>query len=292
MNQKQLLLLGKEKLNQNKIEDAYFKAKKLLSYILKQSNEQLINQQLEEVSIEKQKQYQVKLEELIQGKPLQYITNEQEFMGLTFYVDENVLIPQPDTEILVEKVIETMQKQLKTTSKTIEALDLCTGSGAIAISIAKYVQNVKVTASDISKKALEITKKNAKANLVQEKIQCICSNMFEQMPKEQFDYMVSNPPYIKTNVITNLPQEVKHEPHIALDGGKDGLTFYKIILQNGSNYLKANGYLFLEIGYDQGKQIINIWENSKSNFELITTSPIKDLGGNDRVLIFQKVGEQ
>ena len=144
MNQKQLLLLGEEKLKQNKIEDAYFKAKKLLNHILKQQNEQFITHNLEEVSIEKQKEYQEKLEQVINGKPLQYITNKQEFMGINFYVDENVLIPQPDTEILVEKVIETMQKQLETVSKTSDVLDLCTGSGAIAISIAKYVQNVKV----------------------------------------------------------------------------------------------------------------------------------------------------
>lgn len=291
MNQKQLLLLGEEKLKQNKIEDAYFKAKKLLNHILKQQNEQFITRNLEEVSIEKQKEYQEKLEQVINGKPLQYITNKEEFMGINFYVDENVLIPQPDTEILVEKVIETIQEQLQTTSKTSDVLDLCTGSGAIAISIAKYVKNVKVTASDISKKALDVTKKNAKANLANEKIECICSNMFEQIPKKQFNYIVSNPPYIQTNMITNLPEEVKKEPYIALDGGKDGLTFYRIILQNASDYLKTNGYLFLEIGYDQGNQIINIWKNSKSNLELITTSPIKDLGGNDRVLIFKKVGE-
>ena len=314
MNQKELLKLGEQKLKQHKIEDAYYKAKIVLKYILCQTLEQFIANSLEEVSKENKNEYEKKLEEIIEGKPVQYITHHQEFMGLNFYVDENVLIPQPDTEVLVETAIKMIKKNSNTTkdllnfetmlvnkkkqenekenekeNATVKVLDLCTGSGCIGISIANYATNTQVTLSDISVQALEIAKKNIEQNRVEQKVQLIHSNLFEKIEKESFDYIVSNPPYIETNLIASLPKEVQNEPHMALDGGNDGLEFYKAILNQAYKYLKQDGYLLLEIGYLQSEKIIKLWKTRDNQLELITKEAIKDLGGNDRILIFQKM---
>lgn len=298
MNQSQLLKLGKEKLKQKEIEEAENKAKRLLEFVLQQSREEMIRNSLEEVSEEKQKEYEEKLQEIIQGKPLQYMTHLQEFMGLDFYVDETVLIPQPDTEILVEQAIEKIQSIEDT---KIQILDLCTGSGAIAVSIAKQLQGMvqskkrqssekeyQIIATDISEEALEVAQKNAIQNQV--KIQFIQSDMFHNIKGMEFDMIVSNPPYIEAKVIESLSQEVRKEPRIALDGGEDGLKFYREILEKAKKYLKTEGYVLVEIGYDQGEKMRMLWQELKENcqLELITKEPIKDLGNNDRIMIFQK----
>lgn len=293
MNQKQLLRLGKEKLKQENIEEAENKAKRLLEFVLQQSREEMIRSSLEEVSKEQEMEYQEKVDEMVEGRPLQYITHSQEFMGIDFYVDENVLIPQPDTEILVEQALAKIQN---IEQRKIQILDLCTGSGAIAISIAKQLQRTsqyvaeeyQIVATDISDKELKVAQKNAMQNQVQ--IQFLQSDLFSNLKEMEFDVIVSNPPYIETKVIDTLSKEVKQEPRIALDGGEDGLVFYKAILENAKQYLKKGGYVLIEIGYDQGKKIIELWKELKENcqLELITKEPIKDLGNNDRVMIFQK----
>lgn len=295
MNQSQLLKLGKEKLKQENIEEAESKAKRLLEFVLQQSREETIRNSLEEVSEMQHKAYEEKLQEIIQGKPLQYITHLQEFMGLSFYVDENVLIPQPDTEILVGQALERIQS---IQDRRVQILDLCTGSGAIAISIAKKMQGnaeeYQVIATDISDKALEVAQRNARQNQIQKQIQFLQSDMFSNLKEREFDVIVSNPPYIETKVIQTLSKEVRKEPRIALDGGEDGLKFYRLILENARQYLKKEGYVLLEIGYDQGEKIIKLWKELKENcqLELITKEPIKDFGNNDRVMIFQKVAKE
>lgn len=294
MNQNQLLKLGKERLKQENIEEAESKAKRLLEFVLHQSREEMIRNSLEEVSTLQEKEFQEKLDAIVQGKPLQYITHSQEFMGIDFYVDENVLIPQPDTEILVEQALEKIQNVEK---QKIQILDLCTGSGAIAISIAKQLQTIaqimqvkeyQILATDISDKALEVAKKNVTRNQVE--VQFLQSDMFSNLEDMEFDIIVSNPPYIETNVIETLSKEVKQEPRIALDGGEDGLKFYREILEKSKQYLKKDGYVLVEIGYDQGEKILKLWQKLKEDcqLELMTKEPIKDLGSNDRVMIFQK----
>lgn len=295
MNQSQLLKLGKEKLKQENIEEAESKAKRLLEFVLQQSREETIRNSLEEISVMQYKSYEEKLQEVIQGKPLQYITHSQEFMGLSFYVDENVLIPQPDTEILVGQALEKIQS---IQDRRVQMLDLCTGSGAIAISIAKKMQEIaeeyQVIATDISDKALEVAQRNARQNQVQKQIQFLQSDMFSNLKEREFDVIVSNPPYIETKVIQTLSKEVRKEPRIALDGGEDGLKFYREILENAKQYLKTGGYVLVEIGYDQGEKLVKLWQELKENcqLELITKEPIKDLGNNDRVMIFQKVAKE
>ena len=285
MNQKDLLISAENTLKKFNINDAHIKAKRLLEYVLNQNDSQLIINSLKEVSQNKKIEYEAKIQEIINGRPLQYITNSQEFMGLNFFVNENVLIPQPDTETLVETAIKKMKSDNNNKNKPIQILDLCTGSGCIAISIAKFIKNSKIVATDISEKTLQVAKKNAVLNNVESKIEFICSNLFQNIEKQQFDYILSNPPYIETSAINNLPEDVKKEPYIALTGGEDGLKFYKEILQNAYKYLLTNGYLIIEIGYSQAEKIINIYAQ---NLNLETKTSIKDLAGNDRVLIFKK----
>lgn len=280
MKQIELLKLGENILKQANIQDAHIKANILLQYVLKQTKQDLIINSEKIVEQSKVNEYNKCIQKLVEGLPVQYITNHQQFMALDFYVDENVLIPQPDTEILVEEAIKIVNQM-----QNAQVLDLCTGSGAIAVSISHYCKNAQITATDISQKALEVANKNAKSNNVN--IQFIQSDLFDKLTEKSFDIIVSNPPYIETETINTLDKEVQAEPHLALDGGKDGLQFYKKILEKAHKYLKSNGYLMLEIGYNQGSAVINL---EHANLKLITKKPIKDLAGNDRVVIFQKEG--
>lgn len=272
MNISELLVNGKHLLKD--IEDGNIKARILLEYILKLSREKIVSNPNIEVSDNNVESYLNKINDIKNGMPIQYITNKQEFMKLNFYVDKNVLIPQPDTEILVEKAIEICNNH----GNDIKILDLCTGSGAIGISIAKNIKNAKVYATDIKNTVIDIAKQNAKQNNV-DNIEFIVSDMFENIQEKDFDIIVSNPPYIETDVIKTLPTEVKNEPIIALDGGKDGLKFYKIILSEYKKYLKKDGYLLLEIGYNQAK---SVGELINLNYSII-----EDLAGNDRVIIIK-----
>ena len=246
---------------------------------------ELVINHMQEVPEVKINEFEIGLEKIKNNIPIQYITNHQEFMKLDFYVDENVLIPQPDTEILVEEVIKYVNENAEnfSNSSPIKILDLCTGSGAIAISLAKYIENVEITATDISNKAIQIAKLNAEKNLVHKKIKFIESDMFENIEKNQFDIIISNPPYIETNIIPTLDKEVQKEPFIALDGGDDGLRFYRLIIKNAKDYLAPTGKISLEIGYNQKEAIFNLIKNC-DNFN--NPVCIKDLGGNDRVIEF------
>lgn len=201
---------------------------------------------------------------------------------MNFLVNEDVLIPRPDTEILVEEVIEITKRLTRP-----KILDLCTGSGSIAISVAKYAPNAIMYATDISTNAIEIAKKNAKINNVENRIEFIESDLFEDIPKMKFDIIVTNPPYIKRDEISKLDLEVQNEPQIALDGGIDGLDFYRKISSKAYDYLKYNGYLCMEIGYDQKELVLDIlnYENRYSS-----TYCKKDLYGNDRIII-TRVGD-
>lgn len=278
MKIEELLRYGKEKLEKQKVEDTSIISRILMQYVLKIDRNKLIINKNDNVDINKENEYKEYIEKIIKGKPVQYITNNQEFMKLNFYVDENVLIPQPDTEILVEEVIKSIDIM-----ENIEILDMCTGSGCIGISLAKNIKNTKVTLVDINKEAIEIAKKNAIQNGVENKVTFIQSDMFENV-KGKFDIIVSNPPYIETDIIQTLDKQVQNEPHIALDGGKDGLDFYKILINEAHKYLKKDGKIFLEIGYDQKQEIESLAKQSK-HYKKIET--IKDLSQNDRVIILE-----
>ena len=278
MKVKELKKIGINKLEEYKVDDVIYKAEKLLQYVLNINKVDLIINDNRIVDSKSEKRYLESIEEMIQGKPLQYITHMQEFMKLNFYVDENVLIPQPDTEILVEKVINIIKMD-----KSVNVLDLCTGSGAIAVSIKKYMEDANVYASDVSKDALNIAKLNAKNNNAN--IYFIESNMFENIKDLKFDIIVSNPPYIETRELEKLPKDVQHEPTLALDGGEDGLKFYKIIRDEGYKFLNDNGKILIEIGYNQNKSVTRLFEED-SNYKNIEV--YKDLLKIDRVIKIEK----
>ena len=275
----ELIKKGMIELKNENIEEPKLKARLLMQYVLNQTRQYVIVNDMEQLEENKEKQYLKEIKMLKKGIPIEHITHQKEFMKLNFFVDKNVLIPRQDTEILVEEVIKIAQK---TNAKKI--LDLCTGSGAIAVSLAKYLPQSEITAIDISNDALKIAKKNAVSNNVENQITFISSDMFTNLNEEKFDIIVSNPPYIKTNVIDNLDIQVKNEPHIALDGGKDGLYFYKKIINESYQYLKYKGFLCLEIGFDQKIDVIEIIENT-NNFD--RTYSKKDLYDNDRIIITQ-----
>lgn len=202
--------------------------------------------------------------------PLQHITGRQEFMGLEFIVSPDVLVPRQDTETLAEYVLPLVKGK--------HVLDMCTGSGCLAISLIKLGNPALCKAADISKKALAVAIENARINNASAEF--IHSDMFCSV-SGSFDIIVSNPPYIKTEIIDTLMPEVKeHEPSIALDGGPDGLKFYRIISSEAKNYLKEGGIVAVETGYDQGKQVLDLFKRSGYKDVCIQ----KDLSGNDRVV--------
>lgn len=261
----------------NQVKDVdYFVLRRIMEYVLNISCKEYIIKQEQELTNEQVKIFLEFVNDARNGKPVQYITHSQEFFGENFYVDENVLIPQPDTEIAVEETLKIISNSNK---EKLDILDLCTGSGAIAISIKRaFNKKTNITASDISLKALEVAKKNANVILKDKNaINFIKSDMFENIDKK-FDIIVTNPPYIETETIKHLSKEVQKEPKIALDGGEDGLKFYKKIKEHVKNYLNKNGFLIMEIGYNQKENITKMFKNSKC---------IKDYCNNDRVIIWK-----
>ena len=221
----------------------------------------------------------------VKHMPLQYILNEAYFYNLKFYVDENVLIPRQDTEVLVSCVIKDNK------NGACNLLDLCTGSGVIGISIAKNININNLVFADINKNALDISKKNVENNNIDNtNVYYLETNMFSNIKKfkeenniENFDIITINPPYIETSVINELDKEVKdYEPIIALDGGVDGLDYYKIIFDNIKDFLGNNGKVYMEIGFNQGDKLRELFDKYEyKNFNLI-----KDLASNDRVITF------
>ncbi len=277
MQIKEAMRKGMIKLKTNDVKEPSLKARLLMQYILNRPREYILVHDDKQLTLRQNVDYFKLIKKLIEGVPLQHITHQQEFMKLMFYVDENVLIPRPDTEVLVEEVIKL--------AKSINAkkiLDLCTGSGAIAVSLAKYIEGSQITATDISRKALSIAKLNATTNDVEDRITFVSSDLFQNISEEKYDIIVSNPPYIKRKVIKALDEEVKREPIIALDGGNDGLDFYKKIIGNAYQYLKYKGYLCLEIGYDQKDEVIDLINKEE---KYIDTYSKKDLFDNDRIVI-------
>jgi len=278
MNINEVLKNGREILETENIDPR--EARLLLAFVLKVRKEELLT--IREITEEQKKEYQILLKRRVEGEPFAYLIGHKEFMKLDFKVNSNVLIPREDTEILVEEVIRLIQeKQVSNESvmqtQKIKILDLCTGSGCIAISLAKLLENVEVTALDISSEALEVAKENAKKN--EAEIHFILSNLFEEV-NEKYDVIVSNPPYIQTKIMETLQREVKKEPSLALDGGETGMDFYEKIIKEAPKFLRNNGILAFEIGYDQGCVVSSqMKENGFVEIEIK-----KDLGKQDRVV--------
>lgn len=269
--------------------DPKIDAQELYCYLTGLDKVSLFLKAEEEVDPETEEKYMELIRRRAERIPLQHITGVQEFMGYTFKVNPHVLIPRQDTEMLVTEAAKTIQstpreklsffEKLKG-RKEWDVLDLCCGSGAVGISLAKICSNVKVTATDISAEAVETAEANAEDLRV--KVRFLTGDMFEPVKGRKFDMIVSNPPYIRTNMISILQEEVKdHEPLNALDGGRDGLDFYRTIVEKAADFLKPEGFLLVEIGHDQGEDLRKMLKDSGKYSPAVV---IKDLPGRDRVV--------
>lgn len=280
MKYSELVKQGHSKLFKAGINDADSDAWILFEDICGLSKTEYFKKMLDEASDSETSEYLAAIETRITHYPLQYIIGEWEFMGLTFKVNENVLIPRQDTELLVEKAFMIVDEKFHTSDKSMFVMDMCTGSGCIGISMAKKYSDAEVTCVDISKEALEVAKENAKLNRV-ENISFVESDLFDNVTGK-FDMIICNPPYIASAEIDNLMPEVRaHEPRIALDGDVDGLKFYRKIIDKSKEFLSEDGYILFEIGYDQREKVKELLiEKGYSDIEAL-----KDLSGNDRVVI-------
>lgn len=269
--------------------DAKIDAEELFCFLTGTDKVGLFLRANEEVDGETEAKYFELIEKRAQRIPLQHITGSQDFMGYTFKVNENVLIPRQDTETLVTEAARVIQETPKDRLSLIQklrgvkewaVLDLCCGSGAIGVSLSKICSNIKVTATDVSEEALVVARENA--SRLRTKIKFLQGDMFAPVNGKKFDMIVSNPPYIRTAMISILQEEVKtHEPLKALDGGRDGLDFYRIIVKNAAEHLKPGGFLMLEIGHDQGEDLRKM---IKDDGRYTPAEVIKDLPGKDRVV--------
>ena len=274
MNYRQVYELGKSRLEEADVAEAALDARILLEHVCGTSRNDLLVHGDREVAEAQIDQYIECISRRQSREPLQHITGVQDFMGLEFAVNEHVLIPRQDTEILVEEV-------MKDEFDGSRILDMCTGSGCILISLLHYSNWCKGVGVDISSAALAVSKENANKLLPEEKRPVFVeSNLFEAV-EGTFDIIVSNPPYIRTKVIENLMPEVKdYEPMQALDGYEDGLYFYRRIVEEAGEYLNKDGRLYFEIGHDQGAEVSELMKSA--GYEQVRV--VKDYAGLDRVV--------
>lgn len=269
---KGLLADGAKMLTQAGIDEAELDAGYILEYITGLNSAQYFIHSEDIIEKNKAEEFFRLIERRSKRIPLSYVIGTRDFFGLTFKVDENVLIPEQETELLVEEVIKHSEGK--------SVLDMCTGSGCIAISIALFGKPSKVAASDISEKALKVARENAKS-LKAGEISFIQGDMFENVT-DKFDIIVSNPPYIETGEIDELMPEVRdYIPRLALDGDIDGLKFYRIISKEAVKKLNKNGRIFYEIGYNQSRAVASILlENGFTDVKIM-----KDYSGLDRIVM-------
>ena len=267
------------------LENGKNEARVIMSYATGLGTAELITRAKELMRDDDFAEFEKRIYARIEGMPLQYIVGMQEFMGLPFRVNPSVLIPRLDTEILAEQVIGIIEGM---GLENPEVLDLCTGSGALGVTIAAKVPGALVTMTDVSEPALQTAMSNAGLNGVNRRCVFLLGDMFDAIPEDkQFDVIVCNPPYIESDVIDTLDVEVKdHEPRMALDGGKDGLDYYRIIADRASMHLKTGGILALEIGCDQGVAVKRLLNKAKTYGNVRV---VRDLAHLDRVVIAVRV---
>ncbi|MBR2548124.1 MAG: peptide chain release factor N(5)-glutamine methyltransferase [Eubacterium sp.] len=287
---------GQDRLAEAGIHDAVFDARALMSFAVDIPFRDIPLHYQDAVSDDQALRYDDLIGRRIRKEPLQYITGEQEFMGLSFHVDSRVLIPRLDTEILCEEALEYINGRIEAESEYVSGrperhlrvLDLCCGSGALGLSIAALSdKETDVVLSDISRDALDVAAENAERLGVSDKVTFVKSDLFEDIQGD-FDLIVCNPPYIRSDVILTLDEEVRgHEPVLALDGGSDGLDVYRRIAEETPGYLKPQGRLMMETGFDQGEDLKGLLE---AHFKDVRIK--KDLAGLDRVISAVRRTEQ
>ncbi|MDO4382972.1 MAG: peptide chain release factor N(5)-glutamine methyltransferase [Eubacteriales bacterium] len=277
-----LLRWGKNCLSM--VENGAGEAVEIMQYVMGYSRTDIILREKEVLSEDNRREFEKRIENRLAGTPLQYITGVQEFMGLMFRVNPNVLIPRLDTEVLVDQAIGILKGR---NWENPFILDMCTGSGAIGVTMAHEFPDAEVTLVDVSKEAISTAMGNAQINEVFRRCIFLEGDMFQALPEnKRYDMILSNPPYIESDVIETLSTEVKdHEPRLALDGGQDGLKFYRILAEEAEKYLSDGGYLVMEIGYNQGDAVKALLENN-GNYK--TVAVLQDLNHLDRIVIGER----
>ncbi len=301
---RELIKIAERQLADAGVADAQIDAKELYCFLMHYDKVALMMHWQDVLQDNQCEAYFALIEKRAERQPLQHIIGEQEFMGLPFKVNEHVLIPRQDTETMVEDAIEFLDKgtlrgsaygRAKPLKGNADILDLCCGSGAIGISLAKTFGKSKVVCTDVSPQALETARENASYNGCKN-VKFAESDMFEapffnsRFGKKIFDFIISNPPYIESGVIEGLEPEVKdHEPRMALDGGTDGLEFYRIIAEQAAAHLKKDGVLMLEIGCEQKNAVMTLLEQTESYENIVG---LADLTGRDRIVAAIKKKEE
>ena len=281
MNALELINIGEKKLRQKKIESFRLDSELLLSKILNKKREKILINLDQKISKKIFFMYRRLIQRRSKNEPIAYIMEEKEFWSKNFFVNRDTLIPRPETELMVEEIIEIFKK------KRISILDIGTGSGCILISLLSELSNSKGIGIDISKKALIVAKKNSDKHKILSNIKFLNKSLDAKF-NEKFDLIVSNPPYIKSSEIKNLREDIKkYEPRIALDGGNDGLDLIKKVIYKTKYNLKAKGKLALEIGNEQHKKVSEIL--IKNNFKI--EKIIKDYKDNVRCIISTYIGK-
>lgn len=267
------------------IENGHREARIIMSYATGLSDTEMVTRSKELMNEDDFHEYEKRIGARVEGMPLQYIVGIQEFMGLPFRVNKTVLIPRFDTEILVEKILGIVRDR---GYESPEILDMCTGSGAIGVSLAHRLPKARVTMADASDEALHTAMGNAGINGVNKRCIFLVGDMFDALSEDAvYDIIACNPPYIPTAEIDKLAVEVrKHEPLSALDGGADGLDYYRIIASDASSHLKSGGVLALEIGHDQGKSVTKLLQEAGTYKDI---EVFKDLAGHDRVVTAERI---
>mgnify|MGYP000864850955 FL=1 len=293
---KEMLTMGEKQLMDSDIADATRDCKILYCYMMDIPFSKIILEYQQVLQDRLCDKYFELIDRRSNGEPVQYIMGSQEFMGLEFIVNENVLIPRQDTETLVEDALEIINtgtlrgEDMDVRRKEWDILDLCTGSGAIGVSLARIANKVNVTCSDISEGAIKVAKENAQKHGVAKSVKFEQGDLFKPFSKhfrkQKFDMIISNPPYIKSSVIPNLQKEVcEHEPLSALDGGESGLDFYERIVGGVGGHLRKGGVLLLEIGHDQGEAVSGLLSR---NGDFTSIRVLKDLANRDRIVFAKK----
>ena len=281
MNALELINIGEKKLRQKKIESFRLDSELLLSKILNKKREKILINLDQKISKKNFFMYRRLIQRRSKNEPIAYIMEEKEFWSKNFFVNRDTLIPRPETELMVEEIIEIFKK------KRISILDIGTGSGCILISLLSELSNSKGVGIDISKKALIVAKKNSDKHKILSNIKFLNKSLDAKF-NEKFDLIVSNPPYIKSSEIKNLREDIKkYEPRIALDGGNDGLDLIKKVIYKTKYNLKSKGKLALEIGNEQHKKVSEIL--IKNNFKI--EKIIKDYKDNVRCIISTYIGK-
>ncbi|AKT46274.1 hypothetical protein ADJ67_00120 [Eubacterium sulci ATCC 35585] len=293
---KEMLTMGEKQLMDSDIADATRDCKILYCYMMDIPFSKIILEYQEVLQDRLCDKYFELIDRRSKGEPVQYIMGSQEFMGLEFIVNENVLIPRQDTETLVEDALEIINtgtlrgEDMDVKRKEWDILDLCTGSGAIGVSLARIANKVNVTCSDISEGAIKVAKENAQKHGVAKSVKFEQGDLFKPFSKhfrkQKFDMIISNPPYIKSSVIPTLQKEVcEHEPLSALDGGESGLDFHERIVSGVGGHLRKGGVLLLEIGHDQGEAVSGLLSR---NGDFTSIRVLKDLANRDRIVFAKK----